>query len=95
MQSQTFKAVAAAAERFSQRPSNLLGITDAAAALDVDLAAWAVLAERDRQAMEQQNSGGILPPDIEGGTQIYVDGKPRGTYRGPQFDAQGKLVEMW
>ena len=79
------------AERFSCRPSALLSIEDEAAALDVDMAAWVVLVERDREAMEQAQSANTAPGATNDDVQVYVDGKLRGSYT-PRLDSKGDLV---
>ncbi len=72
LKSKTFGAVASVGERFGARPSALLGIADAGAALGVDLAAWAVLAQRDADA-----NGGMPQADDDDDVIVYVDGVRR------------------
>lgn len=57
VRTKTFKAIAAAGERFGARPSDMLGICDIGAAINVDLAAWCVLIERDHAAHKQAAAG--------------------------------------
>jgi hypothetical protein len=49
-------AVAVTAERFSQRPSTLLGLLDEAPALDFDMACAYALHEREQAALQPQRN---------------------------------------
>ena len=57
MQSEHFVLVALAAEKFSCRPSRMVGLDDPVLALDFDLAAAARLMERERALLNEIRSG--------------------------------------